>query len=203
MDCLGDTTTESSALASEVDTVKSLVSWTLGANLENLYLTGSANSNGTGNALNNVILGNNGTNSLVGGTGNDTLSGGAGNDTLSGGAGNDSLTGGLGRDSLTGGAGNDVFVYTDVAETPPGSNRDVITDFASGDKISLAAIDANTSLAGDQAFTYSGLTAFTGVAGQLIYAGGILSGDTNGDGTADMQIQLANSAALNASSFIL
>ena len=63
------------------DTVQSDVSWSLGSNLENLTLTGTAASNGTGNSLNNTLTGNVAANQLAGGTGNDTLRGGLGNDT--------------------------------------------------------------------------------------------------------------------------
>lgn len=63
------------------DTVQSRVTYTLGANLENLTLTGGAAINGTGNTLNNVITGNGAANVLNGGTGADRLVGGAGNDT--------------------------------------------------------------------------------------------------------------------------
>ena len=48
------------------DLVRAAVDWTLGANLENLTLTGTADLAGTGNALNNVILGNAGANSAFG-----------------------------------------------------------------------------------------------------------------------------------------
>ncbi len=57
------------------------MSWTLGTNLENLTLTGTAPADGTGNALNNTVTGNSAANVLTGGTGNDTLRGGLGNDT--------------------------------------------------------------------------------------------------------------------------
>ena len=65
-----------------IDQVVSSVSVTLAANIENLALTGSANLNGTGNALANVIVGNSGSNILNGGFGDDALAGGAGHDTF-------------------------------------------------------------------------------------------------------------------------
>ena len=63
------------------DTVQAVVSWTLGANLERLTLTGPGNINGTGDTLGNAIIGNGGANRLDGSTGVDTLTGGSGNDT--------------------------------------------------------------------------------------------------------------------------
>jgi trimeric autotransporter adhesin len=63
------------------DLVRAIVSHTLSANVENLTLTASAAINGTGNALNNIILGNASANILDGGAGADHMSGGAGNDT--------------------------------------------------------------------------------------------------------------------------
>ena len=80
VDANGDVVQEN--LNEGTDTVMSSVSYTLGANVENLTLLGSNNINGTGNALDNVINGNSGNNLLTGLTGNDTVFGGAGNDTL-------------------------------------------------------------------------------------------------------------------------
>ena len=83
----GDTVVEN---ANEgTDTVQTAATDTLGANVENLILTGTARINGTGNALDNRITGNIANNTLTGGAGNDTLDGGGGTDTLIGGAGND------------------------------------------------------------------------------------------------------------------
>ncbi len=80
VDDAGDTVSEVSATGG-TDLVQSAVSFALGANVENLVLAGTADINGTGNELGNVITGNSGANFLDGGTGSDTLNGGAGNDT--------------------------------------------------------------------------------------------------------------------------
>ncbi len=78
VDHAGDTVTE--AASAGTDIVQSSVTYTLGANIENLTLMGTAAINGTGNTLNNALVGNSGMNTLDGSTGADTMSGGAGDD---------------------------------------------------------------------------------------------------------------------------
>ena len=63
-----------------LDTVIAVTSYTLPANVENLTLSGAAMINGTGNPLDNTVVGNAAANVLDGGAGNDSLHGGAGND---------------------------------------------------------------------------------------------------------------------------
>jgi Ca2+-binding RTX toxin-like protein len=83
--------------SSGTDTVRSELSWTLGANLEDLVLRGNA-IEGRGNTLKNSIGGNDLDNLLFGEAGADTLKGFGGNDLLDGGRGNDLLEGGTGDD---------------------------------------------------------------------------------------------------------
>jgi hypothetical protein len=57
-------------------------------------------------------------------------------------------------------------------------------------------IDADTDgTAGNQAFKFIGATAFSGVDGQLRFAGGVLQGDVNGDRTADIEIRVVGALA--------
>lgn len=114
-----DAVSETNALAAGgIDKVVSSVTRALGANFENLTLTGSAALTGTGNTLANAIDGN---------TGANVLSGLGGNDKIFGSDGNDVILGGLGNDVLQGGGGNDTFVFNTAPSTT--ANRDALWDF--------------------------------------------------------------------------
>ncbi|MEA5604841.1 beta strand repeat-containing protein, partial [Nostoc sp. UHCC 0252] len=99
-----------------IDLVKSSVSFVLTDNVEKLTLTGTGAIDGTGNSLNNILIGNTGANKLIGGDGDDSLFGSSGNDSLSGGAGDDTLDGGVGIDTLNGGAGNDIYTVDNLGD---------------------------------------------------------------------------------------
>ncbi|HEV2565580.1 MAG TPA: hypothetical protein VGU19_10895, partial [Microvirga sp.] len=78
VDDANDVVTE--AIDEGTDTVRASVSYALAGNIENLVLTGTGDSDGTGNGLGNTVTGNDGSNRIVGAGGNDLLDGGAGQD---------------------------------------------------------------------------------------------------------------------------
>ncbi len=129
IDSAADIIIETSTSATQIDTVQSSVSYALGANLENLTLTGAAVINGTGNGLNNILIGNGAANILNGGMGFDTLTGGLGNDFLIGGAESDRLTSGTPNDS-------DIFRFNNITE-----RIDTFTDFDRVDNGAIAGDD--------------------------------------------------------------
>ncbi|HEY6093367.1 MAG TPA: VCBS domain-containing protein [Gallionellaceae bacterium] len=112
VDRISDAVTEE--LNAGTDTVQSSISYTLGANVENLILTRTDAIDGTGNTLSNELTGNAGANRLDGGAGEDTLNGGAGNDALIGGTGNDTLNGGSGDDRYVFNSGDGVDAIVDA-----------------------------------------------------------------------------------------
>jgi Ca2+-binding RTX toxin-like protein len=138
---LGDVVTEQ--LGAGTDTVStSLASYTLAANVENLTFGGSGNFTGTGNALDNRIVG------------------GAGNDTLNGAAGNDVLIGRVGADTLIGGLGNDTYEVTDLG--------DVVTEqLGAGIDTVSTSLASYTLGANIENLTFGGIGNFTGIGNAL------------------------------------
>jgi Ca2+-binding RTX toxin-like protein len=162
----------------------------------------------------NRLDGKAGNDTIHGGAGDDLILGGAGDDRLFGDAGADRIDGGFGREVLTGGDAADIFAFA-IGDSQNYARRsdghkivpDLIADFVSGeDKIDLSAIDAIAGTAANDAFTFLGVGAFTGVAGQLRYevAGGQahIFADVNGDGGSDLSI-VVNADVLLVADFVL
>jgi Ca2+-binding RTX toxin-like protein len=154
------------------DVVRSTVSYTLPDNVERLVLLGTAEIEGNGNSLHNVIVGNSAYNILRGGAGNDILDGGG------------SELNALG-DAMVGGTGNDVFVIRNDG------SPDVIADMGVGnDRIRLVTgtfgnIGPLTD--GVNFFNEARLTGTIGTGPTLIYRDGILWFDSNGSTTGGLE----------------
>ena len=86
------------------------------------------------------------------------------------------------------------------AEIGKGAAADTIEDFSAVglDVIDLTALDASTKAKGNQAFHYIGSQHFHHKAGELSFSNHILSGDINGDGKVDFQINVLNIDTLRA-----
>jgi Ca2+-binding RTX toxin-like protein len=144
-----------------------------------------------------VATGGSGNDKITGNDADNKLWGNGGNDAIVGGAGDDLVVGGAGKDTLTGGAGNDVFGYMFANESAIGANRDVILDFAEGDKIDLTPAGAKT---------FIGSNMFTGSAGQVravtLADQTIVELDSNGDGLADAQVELKGVYTLDRLDFV-
>ncbi len=144
------------------------------------------------------LRGDSGDNALFGGASTDRLYGRAGDDILNGEAGFDAIFGNLGADVMTGGddTQRDRFIYFKLVESGVGAgNRDVITDFTSGeDRIEISRFDADTTQGFKQRFTFVADAGLSGVAGELTYvhegSNTIVQADVNGDGLADFEIEL-------------
>jgi Ca2+-binding RTX toxin-like protein len=161
------------------DTVNASVAWTLGANVENLALTGTSNINGTGNTLDNTLIGNSGRNTLTGGAGNDWLEGGAGNDTLVGGTGDDTYVVEATGDSITENAGEGTdTVRTAIAWT-------LAANFENLTLTGTANVNGTGNTANNVLTGNSGSNSLTGNAGNDTLDGGAgsdtLTGGTGND----------------------
>ncbi|MDD2830065.1 MAG: DUF4347 domain-containing protein [Sulfuricurvum sp.] len=160
VDTIGDSVIES--MDEGIDKVSSSIDYTLGQNVEKLSFRGTADLNGTGNELNNKLIGNSGDNILNGLNGNDIL---------------------------TGGTGRDLFVFDTTLNST--TNRDTITDFnVTDDRIELShAIFNNLSIATGTFDTNNFYASSTGKAHDsndyILYntATGILSYDEDGNGS--------------------
>ena len=166
------------------DAILAAVGYTLPALSEIEFLSAYTGATGI------VLTGNEFANVIVGGAGSDTVSGGGA------------------ADILFGGVGVDIFGFAALSDSTVAA-PDLLADFAAaaGEVIDLSLLDANTGLEGNQAFSFLGSGAFSGVAGQLRQeaAGSntMVLGDVNGDSVADFGIALNGVQTLNGSNFVL
>lgn len=173
VDNVGDRVIEQ--IGGGIDTVLSTISWSIaGLHLENLTLRGTANIDGGGNSLANIIVGNNGTNTLNGLTGDDELHGGLGSDILIGGGGLDKFV----FDTAIGKGDIDSIVDFTAADDQIGLARSIFTALAPGGVLAAEAFVAGTAaLGGEDRIIYNKVT------GGLFY-------DADGSG-AEAMIQFA------------
>jgi Ca2+-binding RTX toxin-like protein len=196
VDNAGDVVVE--AVGAGIDRVSSTISYTLGANVENLILAGSRAINGTGNGLNNVITGNGAANVLSGGNGNDTLRGLAGNDKLDPGAGNDTLNGGIGLDA---------FIFKTALNAL--TNVDRIEDFVAADdtihlenavfsKLVAGALPTTQFRVGSAAVDGNDYIIYNKSTGALLY-----DADGNGSGASVQFATLTGTPTITSADFLV
>ncbi|HEX8670088.1 MAG TPA: hypothetical protein VF727_17135 [Allosphingosinicella sp.] len=167
------------------DIVLSSVGFSLaGQYIEELTLTGSGASDGTGNSLSNVLRGNGAVNSLSAREGDDHLFGGNGNDRL------------------TGGAGQDAFHF-DTALSATG-NVDRILDFSAADDTIMldrsvfgavgtdGTLDASAFVAGTAAADADDRIVYDAGSGRIYY-----DADGSGAGTAVLFASVASGTQLS------
>jgi ELWxxDGT repeat protein len=148
------------------------------------------------------LFGNGGQDQLYGDEGNDILSGGDGRDLLLGGSGNDVLVGGADADLLIGGTERDIFEYDSVTDSGVGmTDRDLIQDFHhfEGDRLDLSNINSFTFI-GESNFGAIGVSEVRYLAlGNNV----LVQADSNGDGTANLEVFLTGVNSVGVNDFIL
>ena len=174
---------------------------------------GDGNDGLYGQAGDDGISGGGGDDQIVDTVGNNTISAGAGNDhvvgsgTVNGDAGDDDLSGygttvlrgGAGHDHLHCGTGAQRLDYNATSEDDPSPQSplhltEIIFGFngADGDRLDVSTIDANLTVAGNQAFTFVGNTPVdrAGEIGLLV-SGGVtyIVAETDGVGGSDLYLQ--------------
>jgi len=166
VDRANDRVTET-ATGGTADTVRSSVTLTLAANVENLLLTGTTAINGTGTTAANVLTGNTAANTLSGLDGADQLYGKEGIDQLQGGTGADSFF----FDTALGAANVDKILDFSVADDTIQLGRSIFTTIAVGTLASTAFVNGTAALDADDRILYNSAT------GQVFY-------DRDGNGAA-------------------
>ena len=180
VDNSGDMVTEAPGEGLDEIRVHSLASYALPSDVENLRNMSASAFTGTGNLLNNDMVGNAGVDQFFGGPGHDTLYGQGGDDFLYGGDGHDTLSGGTGVDAMEGSTGNDVYVVDNAGDT-------VLELVGEGDDKVLSNLATYTLPGQVENLQYNASGNFTGTGnglGNFIQGGGgadVLDGDAGDD----------------------
>jgi serralysin len=169
-----------------------------------------------------TVFGDGGGNALLGWKGDDFLRGRGGVDHILGGEGNDTLIGDTAGDNLYAGTlqddqsqtdgDADIIKYFQTMDSTYDNGMDTIFQFehAAGggdDRIDLSSLDANTSLAGNQAFQFVGSAGFSLAGGEVrvstVGDKSVVMVDNDSDNTAEMVIIVDGVTGLTADDFIL
>ncbi len=136
------------------DSVAASVNHALAAGVENLLLmSGAGDINGTGNALDNILVGNEGDNTLIGGAGADTLVGYSGDDlfTFAPGCGADRIL-----DFIAGGTTDEIDLtgfgfasFAAVTSQAQDQGGNVVINLAPGDVLTIVGVSLAQLQSGD------------------------------------------------------
>lgn len=141
----------------------------------------------------------------IGGTDDDNfLAGMTGSDELHGFGGNDLIDGGLDADFVSGGTGADHFIFRSANDADFNNVNpfavETIADFTSaeGDRIDL------NFMAGSDRFTFNGDGVFTGSGhGEIRFVDGTIQIDSDGNGRADMLINMVGVTSMSNTDFLV
>jgi uncharacterized delta-60 repeat protein len=183
VDSAGDAVTESSATGG-TDLVMASVSATLGTNVENLTLTGSAAINGIGNALSNTIIGNSARNAIDGKAGVDHLDGADGSDLYVIGLATDHTAGEI---ADTGASGTDEvrFAGTKASTLTLYADDTGIEQVTIGTGTGIAPVATGTAALNVNAAAVTNALSITGNAGPNVLTGTAFDDTLNGGAGAD------------------
>ncbi|SEP63509.1 beta strand repeat-containing protein [Nitrosomonas ureae] len=186
----GDTYSEAGGGGTDL-VISYLPNHTLGANVENLLLAGTATT-GIGNTLANTITGNGGNNTINGSSGNDILNGAAGSDNISGGTGSDFIVFSTALNAIT---NVDTLADFNVAQDTIRLENAIFTQFTA-----TGAIPANTLVSGPGAVALDSndFLIYNTTNGNLSY-----DADGNGAGAPVAFAILTGAPALTAADFVI
>lgn len=137
----------------------------------------------------------------------ENVTSGDGNDTITGTSGDNLIVGAGGFDRMTGSGGNDTFLFRFASDIGlEAGARDVITDFAEGDRIDITLLPV-TSGQFDLELSFIGEDRFSGEAGEVrfnVAPGGntLVSIDLDGDREADARLQINGRHDLSEADFV-